>query len=53
MAPRVTAWTDLEAYRKKKLVQLQSKWKEAKLPRKVGEEGLEEEGEVCACPEKN
>ncbi|XP_040503150.1 kelch-like protein 3 isoform X3 [Gallus gallus] len=46
VAPRVTAWTDLEAYRKKKLVQLQSKWKEAKLPRKhfpevmLGEEFL-------------
>lgn len=33
-------------------MQLQSKWKEAKLPGKVGDESLEEEGEVYACPEK-
>lgn len=45
VAPKVTAQRDLEAKRgkkKKKFVQLQTKWEEARLLGKMGAEGLEQ-----------
>jgi len=43
VAPKVTAWRDLEAKgEKKKFAQLQTKWEEARLLGKRGSEGLEQ-----------